>query len=104
MTKHNKGRKTQTRVEVETQREQRVGMPTLTPDEEKVVRMLHGLSEADDHPLEYAVGASEDSKLRLAVMEAQNIAVLDGDVPRRSGDTQGHVDWMVARYGEDASS
>ena len=49
--------------------------------EEKVIRMHYGLSEADDKSLEYAVGASEDTRMRVSLMEAGNIAELDAEVP-----------------------
>ena len=41
----------------------------LTPVEEKALRMLHGLSEPDDHELKFALGANEDARLKLAMME-----------------------------------
>ena len=53
----------------------------LEPIEEKVIRMHYGLSEADEKMLEYAVGASEDTRMRVTLMEAGNIAELDGEVP-----------------------
>ena len=53
----------------------------LEPIEEKVIRMHYGLSEADDKSLEYAVGASEDTRMRVSLMEAGNIAELDAEVP-----------------------
>lgn len=53
----------------------------LEPMEEKVIRMHYGLSEADDKSLEYAVGASEDTRMRVSLMEAGNIAELDAEVP-----------------------
>lgn len=57
----------------------------LEPVEEKVIRMRYGLSENDEKALEYAVGASEDTRLRVSLMEAGNIAELDGDVPVAAG-------------------
>lgn len=57
----------------------------LEPIEEKVLRMHYGLSEKDDKALEYAVGASEDSKLRVGLMEADNIVALDGNCPMQQG-------------------
>ena len=57
----------------------------LEPVEEKVIRMRYGLSENDEKALEYAVGASEDTRLRVSLMEAGNIAELDGDVPVAEG-------------------
>lgn len=41
----------------------------LTPQEEKALRMLHGLTEGDDHVLKFAVGASEETTQRLALIE-----------------------------------
>ncbi len=57
----------------------------LEPVEEKVIRMHYGLSENDDKALEYAVGASEDSRMRVSLMEAGNISELDGEVPVAQG-------------------
>lgn len=57
----------------------------LEPLEEKVLRMRYGLSEEDDKALEYAVGASEDTRNRVTLMEAGNIAELDGNVPVANG-------------------
>ena len=47
--------------------------------------MRYGLSEADDKKLEYALGASEDTRIRVTLMEAGNIQALDGDVPVAAG-------------------
>lgn len=44
-------------------------MEALTPQEEKVIRMLHGLSEDDAHSLKFALGADDDTRARLAMME-----------------------------------
>jgi hypothetical protein len=41
----------------------------LTPEEEKVLRMLHGLSEDDSHALKFALGANEEALAKLAMME-----------------------------------
>ena len=41
----------------------------LTSEEERVLRMLHGLSEPVEHELKFAVGANEEARLQLAVME-----------------------------------
>lgn len=42
----------------------------LTPEEEKVVRARHGLAEDDDHELEFALGASEETAEKLAHLES----------------------------------
>jgi hypothetical protein len=41
----------------------------LSPSEEKSLRMLHGLSEGDDHELRFALGADDETRLKLAMME-----------------------------------
>ena len=41
----------------------------LTPEEERVLRMRHGLTEGTDHLLAFAPGASQETKLKLAMME-----------------------------------
>ena len=41
----------------------------LTPLEEKVLRMLHGVSEDDAHALKFGLGAQGDDRTRLAMME-----------------------------------
>ena len=64
----------------------------LEPIEEKVIRMHYGLSEADEKSLEYAVGASEDTRMRVSLMEAGNIAELDAEVPIAE-----HADRQVLR-------
>lgn len=45
------------------------GFDALTPEEEKALRMLHGLSEDDNHMLKFGLGADSDTKLKLAMME-----------------------------------
>ncbi len=41
----------------------------LSPTEEKVVRMLHGLTEEGSSTLEFALGANDETKAQLALME-----------------------------------
>lgn len=50
----------------------------LSPTEEKVVRMLHGLSEDDSRNLEFGLGASDDSRLKLAMIERQLVDQMSG--------------------------
>lgn len=69
----------------------------LEPIEEKVIRMRYGLSEGDDKRLEYAVGASEDTRNRVTLMEAGNIAELDGIVPVASGANCNELNAFVQR-------
>ena len=45
-------------------------LEALTPLEERVLRMLHGLSESDDHELQFALGADDEQRARLAALEA----------------------------------
>lgn len=50
---------------------ERDDLAILTPEEEKVLRMAHGLTEDDDHALSFAVGASEETCLKLALIEKE---------------------------------
>lgn len=43
----------------------------LTPVEEKALRMLHGLSEGDEHELKFALGADHETRLKLAMIEKE---------------------------------
>lgn len=49
--------------------EQQQSLEGLTTTEEKSLRMLHGLSEGDSHELKFALGADEETRLKLAMME-----------------------------------
>lgn len=62
----------------------------LTSEEEKVLRMLHGLSEEGPHPLKFALGADADSLAKLAMMEKQLVELFRGDTMDESlmGDVQ----------------
>jgi len=48
----------------------------LTPREEKVLRMVHGMSEEDSHLLQFALGADEDTQMKLALIEDQVLRYL----------------------------
>lgn len=56
------------------------GLEVLLPEEEKVLRMRHGLSEDDSHVLQYAVGASDESKAKLALIEEALLSAFYDDV------------------------
>ena len=49
------------------------GFDGLLPEEEKALRMLHGLSEDGDRALSFAVGADHETKLKLAMIEQELI-------------------------------
>lgn len=55
------------------------GFDVLTTEEEKVLRMLHGLSEDDKHRLKFALGADEELQLRLAMMEKYLVELFQGE-------------------------
>ena len=57
----------------------------LEPAEEKAIRMHYGLSENDDKVLDYAVGASEETRLRVSLIEAGSISDLNANVPVAKG-------------------
>lgn len=54
-------------------------LEALTPLEEKVLRMLHGLSESDEHELKFALGADEEQTLRLAALEQHLLESFERD-------------------------
>ena len=55
--------------EVEVDLRERAG-GALTAEEEKVIRMLHGRSLAGHEALEFAPGATMETRMRLALIEA----------------------------------
>ena len=65
------------------------GMDVLSAEEEKVVRMRHGLAEEDGHELKFGLGANEEALAKLANLEKFLVAkftateklegVFDGD-------------------------
>ena len=58
-----------TTVTEETTQTQTQTSEGLSPTEEKVVRMLHGLTEEGSATLEFALGANEEAIAQLALME-----------------------------------
>lgn len=54
---------------------------TLTVEEERIVRMLKGLSEPDDAPLSFVKTADAEVNARLARMEAELLAHMHGQGP-----------------------
>jgi len=51
----------------------------LTPEEEKVIRMLHGKGLQGHEVLEFAPGASMETKLRLALIEANLLEAFEAE-------------------------
>ena len=45
-------------------------LEALTPREEKVLRMRHGMSEDDSRSLQFALGADEETQIKLAMIES----------------------------------
>lgn len=62
-------RSTGTTTVTEESRRDREDMNVLTPEEEKVVRMRHGLAEEGDHELKFGLGANEEVLAKLANLE-----------------------------------
>lgn len=54
-------------------------LEALTPREEKVLRMLHGMSEDDSRKLQFALGADEETRMKLAMIEDQLLAFISGE-------------------------
>lgn len=63
-------------------------MKELTPEEEKVVRMLHGLSEDDSRALEFGLGAEDEASMKLARIEHQLVELMSGGVEPRDADDE----------------
>lgn len=82
MSSHDNKRQTSTSVTTTTSTEtvrhgQDLGV--LTPEEEKVLRMLHGLSEEDTHELKFALGADKELRARLALLESYLLELFSAD-------------------------
>ena len=58
----------------------------LTPREEKVIRMRNGLSEGDSRALQFALGASRDASMKLAMIEQQLAECMTTDAPEEQFD------------------
>ena len=73
MTKQNKsGKDAAVSTTTEVVREETGLSPNaLTPREEKVLRMVHGMTEDDAHALQFGLGADEETQLKLAMIEQQ---------------------------------
>ena len=79
--KNSKNSKARMGAALHTTLSERKPAERLTPLEERVIRMLHGLSEDSDAPLVFAEGASIDTNHRLALMEANNLDYLHDQAP-----------------------
>ncbi len=55
-------------------------LEVLTAEEEKVLRMLHGLSEEGSHELKFALGADEELRHRLTLLEHYLMELFKGDI------------------------
>lgn len=66
--------------------ETETSLNTLTPREEKVVRMIHGLDEEDSRALQFALGASRDSQVKLAMIERQLVECINTEAPAEEFD------------------
>jgi cell wall assembly regulator SMI1 len=78
LSNHNeKNQKTSVTTTTEETREQsEASLDALTPQEEKVVRMIHGLSEEDSRALQFALGASDDAQMKIAMIEQQLVETM----------------------------
>lgn len=65
----NQRRNLKTTTLTESAPEAQAGMDALTPEEERVVRLRHGLSEGDDYALKFGLGASQETLMKLANLE-----------------------------------
>ena len=67
-------------------KESETSLEMLTPQEEKAIRMLHGLNEDDARDLQFALGASRDANLKLAMIEQQMVDCLSTGTPEEQLD------------------
>lgn len=80
---------TRTAVETKTLIERRAGAGPLTRDEELVVRMRRGLGEPGDFALEQRGVEHDETRARLAMMEAALLAEMHGTGPlTEAGDVE----------------
>jgi len=80
---------TRTAVQTKTLTERRAGAEPLTRDEELVVRMRRGLGEPGDFALEQRGTGHEETRARLAMMEAALLAEMHNTGPlAESGDVE----------------
>lgn len=61
--------------------ETETSLETLTAREERVIRMLHGMSEEDSRTLQFGLGASRDSEMKLALIEQRLADYMTSDDP-----------------------
>lgn len=59
----------------------------LTPEEEKVIRMRYGRSLKNKEALEFAPGATEETRLKLALIEASLLEAFEAEAVRTDPDT-----------------
>lgn len=59
----------------------------LTPEEEKVVRMLYGKSLGGQEALEFAPGANMETRLKLAMIEAHLLNLFEAGALEPDPDT-----------------
>ncbi len=59
----------------------------LTPEEEKVVRMLYGKSLGGQEALEFAPGADMETRLKLAMIEAHLLSLFEAGALEPDPDT-----------------
>lgn len=74
-TKKNQNTTVTTTTE-EAREQSPASLEALTPQEEKVVRMIHGLSEDDSRALQFALGASDDAQMKIAMIEKQLVETM----------------------------
>ncbi len=82
MSSHDNERRTQTSVTTTTETqtvEEGRDLNVLSPLEEKVLRMLHGMSEEDAHQLKFALGADDELRARLALLEHTLIELFEAE-------------------------
>lgn len=75
----------------------------LQPEEERVIRMLHGLGEADDAELTFVESKDPEVNTRLKMLEAVLMAQMHGQGPLadESGEAKGKILSHLQRLEDD---
>jgi hypothetical protein len=81
LTERNHSSKKQVGLRKTTVQTPRTDAARLSQEEERVVRMLHGLSEPDDYQLTFAKTSDEEVNARLKLLEATLLADYHGKGP-----------------------
>lgn len=76
--------------------ERDTSLQALTPQEEKVLRMAYGMSEDDSRALQFGLGADEETRLKLAMIEGQLLRCLESPQEMSDGKRPSPAEFLAA--------